>query len=471
MEKIFDYLRDEDLFITFPALVAGMFGIFMFVVTGNGFFKVIVPGVYSRLAIYVVLEGLFVLAWFYKRNVYPRNRKNRIGLVVAITTENNKHKVRLKSDLIDRLSQLIHDNQLQDIVNIVLMKNHQAMRLLPAIRDYSSRLAHSKQSGVPVEAKDVKPWIKAQKRIRGHFFVWGSILERQDVETKYYLEFHGLVLHPPAHQQLQKELIRDFQNVWIYQFSFIEKAEYQGFRLSADYVFVASKYIIGLAAFYSGDVFTALRLHENLEAELVRITDHPNIDHIRNRLRIVLAEEHVAAARWYYIAERNMAKAREHFENGFSRDPNNYGAHLFKAIIELSQGNPNQALKTIYRAKTLAGIDGSWRYGEGFLLLNLEKFDKAIPVYHKIGRTSYPGEEITVQQVCEFNEQFLTDNPQYPQSHFILGYLKQIKRGNYPEAFEHFKTFLELVKNKSKFRPLITEAERCMRQVEKRMGL
>lgn len=93
MEKIFDYLKDEDLFITFPALLAGSLGVFMLIVTSNSFLKVIVPGVYPRLIIYALLEGVFLLAWLYKRKAFPKTPRDRIGLVVSITTENNKDKL------------------------------------------------------------------------------------------------------------------------------------------------------------------------------------------------------------------------------------------------------------------------------------------------------------------------------------------------------------------------------------------
>jgi len=147
-----------------------------------------------------------------------------------------------------------------------------------------------------------------------------------------------------------------------------------------------------------------------------------------------------------------------------------YGALLLRSIIEFcNENNPEKALNTIYESKKIAKNDGTWRYSEGFLLMYLEKYDKAVKVYKKIIKNSYPSEELTLKEVFIFNEKILKNNPEKIQLYFILGYLKYKKDSNYPEAYDYFEKFLSKANNKHDF--LIEKAKSYKAELEQEMKI
>ena len=150
----------------------------------------------------------------------------------------------------------------------------------------------------------------------------------------------------------------------------------------------------------------------------------------------------------------------------------NYGSYLLKSIIEFSYKNdPKEAQKAVYKARELAGSDGTWRYNEGFLLMYTERFDEALKVYEGIIDNSYFNEENTLVEIYKFNEDFLKEHPKMIQSYFILGFLKYKKDLNYPAALEHFDKFIAESVSQPKYLVLRSRAEEYQKELKNLMNL
>src|SRR4030095_6784209 len=58
--------------------------------------------------------GLLVLGctivWWQSRTYFPKTKKEKIGLVIAINAENEKQKTRVKSDFAERLTSALQQN-------------------------------------------------------------------------------------------------------------------------------------------------------------------------------------------------------------------------------------------------------------------------------------------------------------------------------------------------------------------------
>jgi len=193
--------------------------------------------------------------WFYKKNILPKNSKHKIGLVICINAENDKQKIRIKNDFTGRLYKLILENNLGKIVNIILLNSYQAERVSKVLAQYVEN-RHGKE--------ELKNWTSIQKSMRSHFFIYGNIKERQDIGNKYYLDLEALVVHAPVNVPVKKQIKKEFLSVWYKQISFQEKIEFKGFEFTADSIFVAVEYIVGIAALVSGDIELALKLHNKL---------------------------------------------------------------------------------------------------------------------------------------------------------------------------------------------------------------
>lgn len=474
-EKIINYIKDH--FSKYSALLAGIVLLVFLFSAFDNFFEKIIFRFNIRGYIYLGIILLWFVFWFYKRNYFPRNKKNNVGIIICIKTENDKQRIRLKNDFVKRLNELIAQNDLSSIINVILLNHHQAELLAGILDNYSKKINEiRKNESIPKKMpKEIKKWFEVQKKIGGHFFVWGSIKKRQDQENKYFLDLEALVIHNPINQVLQKEITNDFLTVWYKKISFQEKIEFTGFTLTADLIYIAIKYITGIAALISRDPFLALKLHTNLKADFSKFNPlPPNLQKIKTKLTNILAEENFLIAKWFYF-KNNLEKTKKYLKESFNVLKENYGGLLLRAIIEfVNDQNPTESLKTVCIAKKYAGNDGTWRYNEGFLLMYLEKFNEALKIYKKISEKSYPNEDITLDEVFNFNENFLKEHSQKIQSYFIIGYLKYKKVLNYPEALKYFGLFLEKVNETSddlKWNILSERARSYKNELEQKMNL
>ena len=458
-DKIINYIKDN--FSRKRALFVGFLGFLIFFASIDGFIEKFAADSMCRLVFYLVVCAGWFMFWFYSRKYLPRNKKGHIGIVIAIETENDKQKNRIKNDFVKRLRELIAQRNLKSSINVILLSNYQAEYAIDVLGNY----VRNKEAD--------KEWQKIRKRTQGHFFIYGGIKERQDGENSYYLDLEALVTHAPVRFPTQEKIVQEFLSVWYKQISFQEKIEFKGFLFAADSIFIAVQYVVGIAALVSGDISLALELHTSLDNDpyFTKFKQlPPNLVNVKKKLKALLAEENFLVAK-SLSKKGEFSESEKHMERSLSLEPN-YGSYLLKSIIEFThKNNPDEALKAVYKAKNLANDDGTWRYNEAFLLMYMERFDEAIKIYEKIIDVLYPLEGNTLNEVFSFNEQFVKIHPEKPQAYFILGLLKYKKEMNYPVALECFEKFLLACKSQSKYQVLIKKAEEFQVDLRKLMNL
>lgn len=469
MDRFTELLDDEDKFVKPLTLILGLGALIAFLITINGFLLLLRPTWKLRQlpADLVVLAGWIAL-WSYKKYRLPEN-KGGVGIVIALTTENDKEKTRVKTDLLRRFEELIGVDQLQEWVTIIPLSNHQAKKVIPILKAYSE--ATSLTSSRTPDPKLEKRWLKIRNTIKGNLYVFGHVTERQAGENTYFLDTNALVVHMPLVNEMRKQLSQDFLDVWSHQVTFLEKIEKMGFEFTATYWYTAAQYMIGCAAFAYNDIWTALKLHEAVKNKLDVLRFRPTFERTQKRLNYLLSAEHSIIANTFQLSG-DLARMKEHLGECLAIDPKHYSGHLLKAITEfLYEENPKKALKTIESISRDAGKNRTWMYSQAFLLMYLEEFDQALRAYRKIANYSFEGEiDFIIPQVIRFNEGQLATEPAKIQSHFILGYLKLKKRLNYPEALEHLEMFLAKANGERKYELVIREAEACIQELNKLMG-
>src|SRR5437867_1769937 len=108
MDKLLEFLKDEEYFVRPLTLISGIIAILLLEASLDDFVKEFVTqGYWRRLILYVFFEVIFISSWSYRRFSLPRVPKGKIGLVIAVTTETMKSRVRLRTDLVERLRQSI----------------------------------------------------------------------------------------------------------------------------------------------------------------------------------------------------------------------------------------------------------------------------------------------------------------------------------------------------------------------------
>jgi hypothetical protein len=451
----------------------GLFSGYIFFIAVLVSFKTIFP-VTSQTLTWIILGSVLIVwsfIWYLIRITLPRNKKNRLGIILSISTETDKQKIRLKNDFLKRLKDQANKNGIDILINFIQIGSTKTLRVNKILTDYLLQSRY-KNSLTEDAKKSIKTFNSLKNRIRGHFYIWGDIKERLDIEKKYFLELDGLVLHTPLNDPIKTRLGTELAMVWARSINFQEKIEFKGFLLSADVTFIAVEYILGLAAFFSGNVELAENLHTRLESSIPKeIEQLPNIKHIKKSLcDLIPIEFNIASV--IQLNKGNAEQAEEYLRKSFQRQPeNNYSALITQSIIQFQiKGDPNTALSTVRKAKKCSGNDGTWRYNEAFLLMYLGKFDDALVIYKDITRINFLNEDRVLGEILNFNKNMIAQNSQFYQSYFILGYLFYKKVGNFPEAFNYFDQFVTNCKG-SKFKILIEIAVKCLDILKLRMEL
>jgi hypothetical protein len=418
----------EDFFIKYItsklhsawSLVFGLIvGIFSFGLI-DGFIEKLLPDPTIRFSVYGIILLLWVLYWSHYRFCLPKNRKNMVGLVIGIFAENNHEEERLKADLISQLQKSISDQGFGSIINIIILKNH-----------------------ISEGIKDIKDINNIHNKVKGHFYLYGKVKRRNDGQNTYFLDLDGMVVHRPIDIHLSSALSQDFVAILPKHVSFFEAIEFKGFQFTASIVYLAVKYITGVAAYLSGDPHLAIKLHTNLRDEFNKFRPiPPNLQQIRDKAVLLLSEEELLIARNYYL-KNDLTSADLWLGKCFQTNPNNYGGFLLKAIREFQiDKNPKTALQSIKTAKRYAKATSEWRYSEAFLKFWTDDYSGAIKSCEKIANATYRGEGNTIAEVEEFNLALLKDqNLNKPQLYFWLGYINYKKKNNFPKALEYFEKF------------------------------
>lgn len=413
----------------------------------NGFIKEILSDTNTRFLVYVIIILLWVLYWAHYKFCLPKNKKHMVGLVVAIHTESSHEENRLRADLISNLQKSILNEGLGNLINIIVLKNHFCEKI-----------------------KDARDVYNMRKKVKGHFYLFGKAKRRKDGENKYFLDLDGLVVHTPVDMHTSSALSQDFISVLPKEISFFESMEFKGFRITADIIYLAVKYITGIASYLSGDPNLAIKLHTNLKDEFDKLKPlPPNIQKIKNKVPSLLSDEELFIARSYYIKE-DFPNMEKQVSKALEINPNSYGAWLVKAIVDFRfKNDPVEALKSIKMAKRYVKNTGEWRYSQAFLQLWLEKYPDAIRTIDKIIKCSYFHEPITATEVEQFNLKLLKEGKFKPQLYFWLGFINYKKTNNLPKSLEYLEEFEK--KCTDEMLPLKNKSTPYLREIKKMMQL
>jgi hypothetical protein len=90
------------------------------------------------LIIYVVILTAWTIFWMIIRNRYPRNKKGYIGIIISITTENDKQKLRLRNDFIKRLDQQIKSNNIDILINLIYIPDNKTSKINKVLDEFST---------------------------------------------------------------------------------------------------------------------------------------------------------------------------------------------------------------------------------------------------------------------------------------------------------------------------------------------
>ncbi|QQG50326.1 MAG: hypothetical protein HZB70_01985 [Candidatus Berkelbacteria bacterium] len=396
----------------------------------------------------VVLLLIEIVAWIVVRKWLPKIPEGKLGLVFALYSEDNLEEIDAKKDFLDQVRKNLVADGLSELVTVVKVPNHIAEK----VKNYEI-------------ARTIN------ETVHGHYFVFGDVKKRPDGEKeKIFIDLSGLVVHSPIDKNSQFKLSADFVRSLPKEVEMLEEFRFRGFALTADFVYLSAKYIVGIAAFLSGDVNLAITLHERLiDDKLFQRNDlPPNIEEVKIKAKQLLAGSYLLKARMSLLKD-DLASYSTFSKRAQSYYPNQYGFHLVRAVELFKEGDAKAAQQEIALAKNLANGAQEWRYSDAFLHYWLSEYDEAYKSSRKIVEHEYSEEWLTIQEVEQFCLNLLETYPDRNQLHFWLGYIAYKKLRDLVKALKYFELFLASVRPDQNI--LEEKAKTFISDIRSEMGL
>lgn len=368
--------------------------------------------------IIIFFEICLFIYWLCYSFWIPKNNSKHTGLVICIHADSNEAERVLMEDFISAVRKKIQTGEVGEIFNIITIKNH----LAPKYNTFKS-----------IE--------KLHKKVQGNIYIFGETKKRKHGDDQYFLALDGLVLHRPVAQQVSQELSKDFLATLPKGINFKNEFAFAGFQVSADIVVKSVEYIVGIAAFISGNPFLATKLHVDLKARITSsVQGLPGDEKILSKLDDLLSNEFAIIAT-YYLGKNDQEKATANLRRALDFKKDCYRALIVESIIAFSlENDPKKALSII---KKCHGVnDPTWRYNEAFLHFWQGNYSSAWKQCEKIRKQKYPNELDISEEVTRFNEKLLV-TAKNDVLYFWLGFNYYFKQSNLPQALICFEKFLE----------------------------
>ncbi len=393
----------------------------------NPLLKDVGLSVTARVYLYVGIWLLTIGIWLYNYLHLPRNKKGSIGIVVSLYCENKSQEVKLRNDFLRELKAKLAN--LEGVnCHFLCLPNHKAHILL--------------QAQNPTNA-----CIEWNKKIHGHYFLFGAVKQR-GLDNKYHVDLAGFVTHAPVPANISSLISQDFNRILPNNVSFEETFELGGFTLTADLVSHSVKFIVGIAAMVSRDVFLAHKLHTALLVEIKGLPAGLSV-RWKSRLEKFIADEENFIAIYYHVSG-NIVESTKAVASLLSRYPHHYGGWLLKAIHDFNEGSIRNAIYSVKQAQQYAQRTHEWRYSLAFLLFWQGQHEEALKICCSIQKNNFPGEIITVKEVLSFVTDQIKRHPDRKDLYYWLGFVQYKRLGDLPNSLISFENFLALNNNQMK---------------------
>lgn len=428
------------------------FGLIGFFASIDDFISKLIAENANRFSSYGLIILTFIVFWAHHKFKLPRNEEQKIGVLISIFAEENEIEKKLKADFVEELKRSINAQGLSDIINVILVKNH---------------IAENIQT--PQQIK------KLNKKVKAHYCVYGGIKKRSDGTNgdKYYLNLSGYVVHAPIDVNLSRKIGEEFSRALPREISFAENESFKGFKITSELVSISVKYIVGIAAFVSGDFLLSNRLHAALLAELSTHSgdDLWTIVQIEKSTKNLASDEEVMLAR-IELQKGDVEKARTFLQSALSKNNKNYGGYLVMAQVAfLHDKNIKQAFYFIQKARESCQGQMQWIYSLAFLFFWNNDFKKALKQCGKIIKNSYEGEDLTAEEVTQFNLNILKIDESKYQLYFWIGFVNYKKLNRLGDGLDYLEKYQSLSQRDASQSELQTRASEYIMEIKNTLGI
>lgn len=416
---------------------------------------------YIPLTIFLGIEVFIIGYWLIIRNIYPKGKEGKQNIIIAICTEDGKQKSRIANDLKQNIDNQLKKYNLHNQYNTLILNNSLSKDLKRRIEEYASSKQNKTQLNFDI--KDVVP-----KRLKSNFFVYGSLIKRNQGNSTYLINIDALLLHAKPTEVTSKTLQHEFSELWQREVSFLESDEINGFRNNANQIFFAATYMLGLATLVNNRFEDGIKIWLQLEKYV------KNEKHLEEYAGKIIHLKHLSLymlSRLYHIQGYQEKAIRTRAEY-LKILPNEYD-HLISESVKHATVSKNyeMALSLSDKAGKLRPNDCTWKYNRLYLLIALNEESPALAQLDDILAKEFTNEGDIIQQVIGFNESQLKNNPYHIQTKFIVGCLIFKKLNKPVEAYEHLADFEAISSSEKRFPLLVLRSQEYLNEINSILGI
>jgi hypothetical protein len=405
----------------------------------------------NEIILVLLILIILILSWYYTTKI-PKSKKDKIGFVIALTSESEEEKRIIYNDLIKAVREILTNTQ--DLLKFDFIE-------LP--KWYSDSI------------KDNDDARKYLKKCKAHFLLYGEANVRKvKGKESHSIRIKQVVVHRPITMELSGLLSKEINKVFPGNISINREHELYGLEISSLWLSESVKYFISLAAFVSGDFRLAQSLLENIKRSrtLVKLkSKFPGIRKLKKLIPLRLADVFLAKAKLAYQQWRKtrninyLVIMNDEIENHKKYNPKSYEYHLLKAIyFFVVNRDITNAKEILYKCKTFS--DPTWRYSLAFLYAYTGKMEKAIWYYDKAFER--PIDHNLPFEIEEFISWLIEEEPDKYQLHFCLGLINLKAKGDVQAAKKDFKNFLGMSKD-GEFQETLDQAREYIAEIDSGM--
>lgn len=390
----------------------------------------------------VIAEVLLIVLWWFIRQP-KKAEKNKIGFLVAIACSDADERKRISEDFIRPLKRLISSGRMGNLFSFIKAP------------EFLSSQIHNVDDAQSLRIKS-----------RAQFMLFGrSRLRVVNGSSVHVIELSGIVAHQSVSPEMTANFIAEFSELLPRNLHIPLDGDYLHLEFTSEWAGIVAKYVMGIAAMFSGNLNYAENLFLEIEEELkVRDIKFPIYATLQKRIPIRLSEIAVAKARWFY--QRWVEEGDEELRLASERSikellPTHqalYEIVNLEAILAfLNHRNCELAISELNKIhKRQRGQ--VWHLNMAFLFGYKGELANAAKHYDRASRE--PGDPDSLGQIEEFVERILQKEPDRVGLYYCLGLFNQRLKGDSVSAKRDFSTFVLQANNAGLYQSEVALAQK-----------
>ena len=181
-----------------------------------------------------------VVVWWISRRP-PKTPKGKVGFLVSIACADDEESEKLREDFVIPLRQLVKSGRAGGIFHFIELPQHLARNILEADDAQSLRI-----------------------RSRSHFMIYGRVrLRKLGGKDHHVIDLEGIVAHNPIPDSVKQSFEHEFAELLPRRVRISTENDLWSFQFTSEWADIVARYIIGIAAAYSGDLDYAEKLYND----------------------------------------------------------------------------------------------------------------------------------------------------------------------------------------------------------------